>query len=488
MTKKTVHSETKEQDLTSLEKTSQNSDTFEKLEDENNEVPVIELDQLEADEAIGELFEKINPLTIPSVIVGIILLIITFTNVLAGHPIWTIIIGFSGGLAFVFGCSDLIIFGVKGIGKKLNWSEYFMGIFAAIGADSSDMVVVIILLTRAKKLSATGLAENIALANNLTLMSITLVLTTVLINTLILGITMLVITRKKPFKLPQQLTQTESNLVLAMTIFSLILMVFGFTHNSLDIAQFDRAFEGVIGVALLSFYILFILFMIGDAKAKSTGKIGPQTLITEYFPEENGEKHEKDNDEIKESKLKKFVKNIFGNNHEDEEGEQFVALRRFPWYILVIAFIVGIAGIVFGGTMISDSIESGLGIISMPILVYSVIVGFVSSAPEATITMRAILDPEKENTEIGLVHQVSSINQTFFLLFGFPFLFASIININIPVALDTTLVFTGIFVISLALHLTIIDDNHFDRVEGMLILLASITSLLALGVVGGLLN
>ncbi|MHA1122840.1 MAG: hypothetical protein ACTSPC_08585 [Candidatus Heimdallarchaeota archaeon] len=102
--------------------------------------------------------------------------------------------------------------------------------------------------------------------------------------------------------------------------------------------------------------------------------------------------------------------------------------------------------------------------------------------------MRAILDPKKENTEIGLVHQVSSINQTFFLLFGFPFLFASIININIPVSLDTTLVFTGIFVISLALHLTIIDDNHFDRVEGMLILLASITSLLALAVVGGLLN
>jgi hypothetical protein len=35
------------------------------------------------------------------------------------------------------------------------------------------------------------------------------------------------------------------------------------------------------------------------------------------------------------------------------------------------------------------------------------------------------------------------------------------------------------------LHLTIIDDNHFDRVEGVLILLASLTSLLALGVVGG---
>ncbi|NHJ32809.1 MAG: hypothetical protein FK732_08095 [Asgard group archaeon] len=488
MVKKSIHSKIIEEDLTRFDEDSLNSDSSDEANEENNELPEIELDQLEADEAVGELFEKINPLTIPSIIVGVILLIITFTNVLDGHPIWTIVVGFSGGLAFVFGCSELIIFGVKGIGQKLNWSEYFMGIIAAIGADSSDVVVVTILLTRAKKLSATGLAENIALANNLTLTSITLVLTTVLINTLILGITMLVITRKKPFKLPQPLTNTESNLVLAMTIFSLILMVFGFTHNSLDIAQFDRAFEGVIGIALLSFYLLFIIFMIGDAKAKSTGRIGPQTLITEYFPEENGKLHVKDNEKIKENKLRQFVMKIFGKNHEEEEGEQFVSLRRFPWYILVIAFTVGIAGIVFGGTMISESIESGLGISSMPILVYSVIIGFVSSAPEATITMRAILDPEKEDVEIGLVHQVSSINQTFFILFGFPFLFASIINVDIPVALDTTLVFTGIFVISLALHLTIIDDNHFDRVEGMLILLASLTSLMALGVVGGIIS
>ena len=262
MAKQIIPSEKKERDLSRSEKTSQNSDSSENTVEENNEVPIIELDQLEADEAIGELFEKINPLTIPSIIVGVILLIITFTNVLDGHPIWGIIIGFIGGLAFVFGCSDLIIFGVKGIGKKLNWSEYFMGIIAAIGADISDMVVVTILLTRAKKLSVTGLAENIAIANDLTLTSITLVLTTVLINTLILGITMLVITRKKPFKLPQELTQTESNLVLAMTIFSLILMAFGFTHNSLDIAQFDREFEVVIGVALLSFYILFKNIMI----------------------------------------------------------------------------------------------------------------------------------------------------------------------------------------------------------------------------------
>ena len=454
------------------------------------EAPLIEfqevdLDQLEADEAIGELFEKINPMTIPTVILGIILLVISYTNILNPYPILSIILGFVGGLSFVFGCSELIIFGVKGIGKKLDWSEYFMGIIAAIGADSSDIIVVSILLLRAKAVSA----EDSALAESLTLTSITFVLTTVLINTLVLGVTIIILTKKKPYKLPTELTQTEANLVLAMTIFSFILLSFGITHNAIGISQFDRLFEGIIGVALLLFYLLFILFLIGDAREKKTAKIGPQSIISEYFPEDNGNGLDEEQEESqKVGFLKRVFREVFNRNQEDEEGEQFVALRRFPWYVIIIAFIIGIAGIIFGGSLISNSIESSIEIYNVPILVYCVVVGFVSSAPETTITLRALLNPEKEDTQIGLVHQVSSINQTFFLLFGFPFLFASIIKVDIPVAFDTTLVFAGIFAISLSLHLTIIDDNHFDRVEGALILVASITSLLALAAVGGLLS
>ncbi len=447
----------------------------------------IDLDLLEPGEAIGELFEKINPLTIPTIIIGVILLIFTFTKLLNGHPIAALIVGFGGGLAFVFGCSELIIFGVKGMGRKLGWSQYFMGIIAAIGADSSDVVVVTILINRAKKLTETGTTANIELANNLTLTSITLILTTVLINCLILGITIMIVAKKKPFRLPLELSQTESNLVLAMAIFSFVLLAFGFTHNSIGIEQFDRLFEGVMGVSLLIFYFIFIAFLIGDAKQKRTDYIGPQLLITEYFPDEEEFKNNEEGIK-KKGFFKRTIGEIFGNGGNDEEKEQFIALRRFPWFVLIIAFIVGITGIIFGGSMISDAIENGLIIYNLPILVYCVIVGFVSSAPEMTITFRAVLNPEKEDTEIGLVHQISSINQTFFLLFGFPFLFASIINVDIPVALDTTLVFTGIFAISLALHLTIIDDNHFDRVEGTLILIASITSLMALAIVGGLLN
>ena len=450
----------------------------------------VDIDQLEADEALGELFEKISPLTIPSVILGIVFLIISFTNVLASYPVWTILVGFAGGLAFIFGCSELIIFGVKGIGKKLDWSEYFMGIIAAIGADSSDIVVVSILLMRAKTLTQAG---DVELANRLALTSITFILTTVLINILVLGLTMIIVSRKKPFKLPHELTQTEANLVLAMTIFSFILLSFGFTHDAIEVAQFDRLFEGVIGIALLLFYLLFIFFLVGDAKQKRIENIGPQTLISEFFPEDEDDLVEEFDSEkngfvLKEKSTLRKIREAMFKRDDVEDGEQFIALRRFPLYLLIIAFIIGLAGIYFGGNLISNSIETSIEIFDVPILVYCVVVGFVSSAPETTITMRALLDPEKEDTQIGLVHQVSSINQTFFLLFGFPFLFASIINVAIPVAFDTTLVFSGIFAISLSLHLTIIDDNHFDRVEGALILIASIASLLALGTIGNLLS
>ncbi|NHJ46405.1 MAG: hypothetical protein FK733_01335 [Asgard group archaeon] len=450
--------------------------------EQDEEDQEIDLDLLEPDEAIGELFEKINPLTIPSIVVGTILLIITFTSLLDTHPIAAIIVGFAGGLSFVFGCSELIIFGVKGLAQKFGWSPYFMGIIAAIGADSSDIIVVTILLTRAKNLPA----GQEALANNLTLTSITLILTTVLINCLILGITIIIVARKKPFKLPKELSSTESNLILAMAIFSFIFIVYGFTMNSLDAVQIDRAFEGAMGASLLLFYIIFIAFLIGDARQKKLERIGPQVLISEYFSEE--ENKEINHSDKERGFFRRRFNELFKKDH-DEEGEQFIALRRFPWYVLVISFVVGITGIVFGGKMISDSIESGVSAFqNLPILVYSVIVGFVSSAPEMSITFRSVLDPEKEDVEIGLIHQISSINQTYFLLFGFPFLFAAIVNIDIPVALDTTLVFTGIFAISLALHLTIIDDNQFDRVEGTLILIASLVSLMSLAVVGGLLN
>ncbi|MBD3190023.1 MAG: hypothetical protein GF308_05245 [Candidatus Heimdallarchaeota archaeon] len=468
------------------------------------EIQEVELDLLELDEAIEELFEKINPLTIPSVFLGVILLIISYTVPMG--IILTMIVGFAGGLSFVFGCSELIIIGVKGIGKKFGWSEYFMGIVTAVGADSSDVVVVTILLFRSKTLGESELATDLQLT------SITYVLTTVLINSLILGITMIVVSRKGPFQLPRELSFTESNVVLAMTIFSFILMIFGITHETIALPSFDIVFQAIIGGSLLIFYIIFVVFLIRQTNKDGLIRTGPQTLISEYFADEESKRERREQDtienvehEIKATKkvqtapqdnipeqvwYKQLVKRIFRNGGGDDEREQLIALRRFPWYILFLIFIIGIAGILFGGNMLSNSIEIGLSELSVPILVYVVVVGLVASTPEMTITLRAILTPDIENEDsikIGLVHQVSSLDQTFFVLFGFPFLFASFINITIPVALDLTLVFAGIFVISLGLHLTIIDDNKFDMLEGALILLTSISSLLALASVGDLL-
>jgi hypothetical protein len=86
--------------------------------------------------------------------------------------------------------------------------------------------------------------------------------------------------------------------------------------------------------------------------------------------------------------------------------------------------------------------------------------------------------------EVGLVHQVSAINQTFFILFDVPFVISGIFAIGIPVALEITIVFGGIFVLSTAVILMIMDDNKFDFLEGAVITVMSIVSLLALALIG----
>jgi hypothetical protein len=85
-----------------------------------------------------------------------------------------------------------------------------------------------------------------------------------------------------------------------------------------------------------------------------------------------------------------------------------------------------------------------------------------------------------------LVHQVSAINQTFFILFGVPFVISGIFNIGIPVATEITIVMGGIFIMSVAELMMIMDDNKFDLLEGVVITILATVSLLALTLIGGL--
>ncbi|MHA1187215.1 MAG: hypothetical protein ACTSSK_10135 [Candidatus Heimdallarchaeota archaeon] len=101
------------------------------------------------------------------------------------------------------------------------------------------------------------------------------------------------------------------------------------------------------------------------------------------------------------------------------------------------------------------------------------------------VTLRGLLSPDEEDKEVGLVHQVSAINQTFFILFGVPFVISGIFNIGIPIAIEIIIVMGGIFIISAAEVLMIMDDNAFDLFEGIVILILSIVSLLALALIGG---
>jgi len=131
-----------------------------------------------------------------------------------------------------------------------------------------------------------------------------------------------------------------------------------------------------------------------------------------------------------------------------------------------------------------DVLEGGLGI-DVPILAYAVVVGVISTSPELIVTFRGLLDPDPELKKIGLINQVSAINQTFFILFGIPFLISGIVGIGIPITLNITLVMGGIYIMSTAEKMMIMDDNHFDILEGAVLTILAVVSLLALAFIGG---
>ncbi|MHA1243895.1 MAG: hypothetical protein ACTSP7_04885 [Candidatus Heimdallarchaeota archaeon] len=67
-------------------------------------------------------------------------------------PGWSrVLIGFAAGLLVIFGASELIILGVKGVKDKTNLNPYIAGILSAIGAAFAELIIVSLLLIRSYK-------------------------------------------------------------------------------------------------------------------------------------------------------------------------------------------------------------------------------------------------------------------------------------------------------------------------------------------------
>ncbi|NHJ32807.1 MAG: hypothetical protein FK732_08085 [Asgard group archaeon] len=483
---------------------------------EEDDCPEI-LEVIEPEEAIGTIFANIHVSTIISAILGLLfgVAFIVLERVLPHNDTTLIIImviGFAAGVLLVFGASEIIILGVKGLSDKLNWNPYLEGLLQAIGAAIAELVVVIILLVRSYNLRKLNLIDE---ANNLATTAIVLILTTVIVNVFFLGIAMIFVSRKNPFDLPHELTFYEANLILGMMVFSFVIMLYGFyfefTTGSV-ITTYNRYFEIIIGIALILVYIFFVVILITRfGKRTST----PQTLMTEFLPDEDdlvvvepttptpqlqlrtmGDKSKKSRKSKKEENEVEPCETEGNNNSRrsrkssqkshQERSDALATLRRFPWIIIIALFIFGAGGIVWGGEILASSIELGIERFHTNVLVYAVVVGIVASSPELVVTLRGLFSRDKEKIEVGLVHQVSAINQTFFILFGVPFVLSGIMGIGIPISMDITIVTGGIFIMSVALNMMISDDNKFDLLEGIVVTILSTVSLLALALIGSI--
>lgn len=465
------------------------------------------LEMIEPEEALRTIFKNIHKSTIITLVLGAFVGIFYyiaekgFPEVFPGWSL--VVIGFVAGLLIVFGASEMIILGVKGVKDKLNLNPYIAGIMSAIGAALAELVIVTLLLIRSH------LEPDPVVGGNLATTAIILILTTVIINILFLGVSMIFVSRKGPFKLPKELTMYETNMVLGIRVFTFLIVLYGLFYEFNDIrglinglsvipSQFGRGVEIVFGAALLLVYGLFIVVLVKRYGKKTST---PQTLITEFYEDEPETNHTGDSSEtIKltldkkgKSKSKELTscepptKEKSNHNKHDE----LATLRRFPWIIIVMLFIIGAGGIIWGGELLASGIQNGLHVfendfhIEVPILVYAVVVGLISTSPELIVTFRGLLHPDEETQKIGLINQVSAINQTFFVLFGIPFLLSGIIGIGIPITINITMVMGCIYIMTTAEKMMIMDDNKFDVLEGGVITILAIVSLLALAFMGG---
>ena len=455
-------------------------------------------DTVEPKIAVRKIYSTIEPMTITAIIIGLILGITSFIlDYIEGNPITIMILSFLGGLGLIFGSSELVILGVKGIIDKLNWNPYLGGIISAIGAALADLVVVIFLLFKAKFIS--NFDEDIA--NNLSRTAIILILTSVIINIFFLGIAMIFVSKDKPFKLPKELTSYETTLIESIIVFSFTFMVYNLYTDIKGFKDlgYNRGFEIIVGISLIAIYIFFILILMKKSSRKTAT---PQTLITEFLSLKQETKFKlkeffwsKKRDTAIKEQIKSTVLDVDINEEslEDEKLAEIkfkkirekdldlATLRRFPWAIVLLIFLVGIVGIILGGNRTSIAIETSLEEFpSIPVLIYSILVGLFSCFPELIVTFRGLLSKEKEIKEIGLINQVSTINQTFCLLFGFPFIISGILFINIQVSLELGLIMGAIFILSLVILLMIVDDHHFDLLEGIVVTVLSVATLLVL--------
>jgi hypothetical protein len=352
---------------------------------EDDDSPEI-LENVEPEEAIETLLDNLDLLTIISLIGGIlgaILFYLLYRFRPGTNQVILMIIGFAAGLLLVFGASELIILGVKGIQDKLNFNPYLAGILQAIGAALAELVIVIFLLISAKQMSMSADPLVNKRGSKLAITAITLILTTVIINIFFLGLSIIYASKDKPFELPKELTFFEANLVLGMMVFSFVIMIFGFytEFTSEPVLEsfetFDRGFEILIGLALILVYFIFLFVLIRNyGKRTST----PQTLIVEFFPDEddviveepsstkfiqtrmamhmNSDKKTKAVKKTKDSEdeiLDKEKLNSKGKKKRDEKSDALATLRRFPWFIIIIIFKTrqGIKGSWFGSSSFS---------------------------------------------------------------------------------------------------------------------------------------
>ncbi len=334
---------------------------------------------------------------------------------------------FISGLMLVFAMSEFIVLAIKGLSIRLGLDKYLIAVITGACALFPELIVVTFLIL------AGGQSAQFA---------VTLILTTVLINMLMLGVAIIYITRRAPHKPSPAISTLESENLLGMIMFSFILVFYSLVVGQGTVVEVI-AIEWIGGIVLLLIYGAFIINL--GAFLRSLRQKSDET-VSESRP-------------------------ALASNHHDEG---FFHRIRTPAFIFL--FILGILGSTLGGDLLSEAIEHSLEQFEdLPLLFLTVVIGTFTTLPEILITSRALLD--ESTAELGINNQIAAITQTFYVLFGFCFLIAAMVGVQLVLSPEFALLFGSIAVIALGLKLSIIDDHKITRMEGILLFLMTLSGI-----------
>ncbi len=333
------------------------------------------------------------------------------------------VLGIILGIWLALRMSEIAVKGIEALAYSfLGVSAYVAGVLSSVASNAPELAL------------AGTAAYRGAVTNNpsLTEYAVLLVFAAALFNVLLVGIVILIGARQahsSHMKVPKAVIAVESDLMRATIAMLGLVLILGIAEYLLFLEPGKEFLPREAAAILLLTYVMYIVYIF----------------------------------------LGKSLKDI-----DDEDDEAHTAhVHKLSKKTTAALLIVGFAGIGIGAELITHSVEIFIEFNpTIPIIIISVLIGASGSIPEHAI---ALISARKGQLHLALGNTLAGVLQSYTLIIGF-------IGVIALIPLEPAIIFqlaVGVAVTYL-IKTSILDDEHLDVYEGIVIITVMTFSLILL--------